>query len=230
MLICDERLKNWRTVLQADDAGLADTKDKEKAERAPVGPHHVLRWFGEVATHVKTQVDKVGVVNSLAPCGLVSQLLFFASPPPPRCYAYERTRRCLVVRCGGIFSLFSRPTVVFVDGTVCAMQARARCISALVWPDFGGACGFERTGGPLLLTHVVSVCTRCVSIVVVCLVRSSFSASTGSGRGTPCFLGSLRQTGAELTILWLPIVARLALPATVSYANVSISLEPSTPR
>ena len=56
---------------QADDAGLADTKDKEKAERTPVGPHHVLRWFGEVATHVKTQVDKVGLVNSLAPCGLV---------------------------------------------------------------------------------------------------------------------------------------------------------------
>jgi len=59
-------------VLQADDAGLADTKDKEKAERTPVGPQHVLRWFGEVATHVKTQVDKVGLVNSLAPCGLVS--------------------------------------------------------------------------------------------------------------------------------------------------------------
>lgn len=56
---------------QADDAGLADTKDKEKAERTPVGPHHVFRWFGEVATHVKTQVDKVGLVNSLAPCGLV---------------------------------------------------------------------------------------------------------------------------------------------------------------
>lgn len=64
--------------LQADDAGLADTKDKEKAERAPVGPHHVLRWFGEVATHVKTQVDKVGLVNSLAPCGLVvSPCAFF---------------------------------------------------------------------------------------------------------------------------------------------------------
>lgn len=60
---------------QADDAGLADTKDKEKAERAPVGPQHVLRWFGEVATHVKTQVDKVGLVNSLAPCGLVVSLL-----------------------------------------------------------------------------------------------------------------------------------------------------------
>ncbi|CBN79716.1 Sorting nexin 1 [Ectocarpus siliculosus] len=48
----------FKTFLQADDAGLADTKDKEKAERVPVGPHHVLRWFGEVATHVKTQVDK----------------------------------------------------------------------------------------------------------------------------------------------------------------------------
>ena len=51
---------------QADDVVLADTKEKEKAERTPVGPHHVLRWFGEVATHVKTQVDKVGLVNSLA--------------------------------------------------------------------------------------------------------------------------------------------------------------------
>ncbi|CAM9832133.1 unnamed protein product, partial [Ectocarpus sp. 12 AP-2014] len=48
----------FKTFLQADDAGLADTKDKERAERVPVGPHHVLRWFGEVATHVKTQVDK----------------------------------------------------------------------------------------------------------------------------------------------------------------------------
>lgn len=56
---------------QADDAGLADTKEKEKAERQPVGPHHVLKWFGEVATHVKTQVDKVGLANTLAPCGLV---------------------------------------------------------------------------------------------------------------------------------------------------------------
>ncbi|CAB1101405.1 unnamed protein product [Ectocarpus sp. CCAP 1310/34] len=63
----------FKTFLQADDAGLADTKDKEKAERVPVGPHHVLRWFGEVATHVKTQVDKVGLVNSLAPCGLAAK-------------------------------------------------------------------------------------------------------------------------------------------------------------
>lgn len=65
---------------QADDAGLADTKDKEKAERVPVGPHHVLRWFGEVATHVKTQVDKVGLVNSLAPCGLVVRCWHYCSP------------------------------------------------------------------------------------------------------------------------------------------------------
>lgn len=57
---------------QADDVVLADTKEKEKAERTPVGPHHVLRWFGEVATHVKTQVDKVTLLSSLAPCGLVS--------------------------------------------------------------------------------------------------------------------------------------------------------------
>lgn len=57
---------------QADDVVLADTKEQEKAKRTPVGPHHVLRWFGEVATHVKTQVDKVGLANSLAPCGLVS--------------------------------------------------------------------------------------------------------------------------------------------------------------
>lgn len=60
------------SIPQADDAGLADTKEKEKSERQPVGPQHVLRWFGEVATHVKTQVDKVGLVNSLAPCGVVS--------------------------------------------------------------------------------------------------------------------------------------------------------------
>lgn len=45
---------------QADDSGLAETKDREKAERQPVRPQQVLRWFGEVATHVKTQVDKVG--------------------------------------------------------------------------------------------------------------------------------------------------------------------------
>lgn len=76
---------------QADDAGLADTKDKEKAERPPVGPQHVLRWFGEVATHVKTQVDKVGLVNSLAPCGLVSD---------PSCTSpYTLFKRVVVVFC-----------------------------------------------------------------------------------------------------------------------------------
>ena len=91
---------------QADDVVLADTKEKEKAERTPVGPHHVLRWFGEVATHVKTQVDKVGLVNSLAACGLVSSrvastgfslptecdsvvwvVFRLAYPPPPRSIA-----------------------------------------------------------------------------------------------------------------------------------------------
>eukprot|EP00904_Undaria_pinnatifida_P001523 jgi/Undpi1/11371/HiC_scaffold_30.g13668.m1 len=50
--------KYFKTFLQADDVVLADTKEQEKAKRTPVGPHHVLRWFGEVATHVKTQVDK----------------------------------------------------------------------------------------------------------------------------------------------------------------------------
>lgn len=64
--------KHIKQQKQADDAGLADTKDKEKAERTPVRPQHVLKWFGEVATHVKTQVDKVGVSGRLAPCGLVS--------------------------------------------------------------------------------------------------------------------------------------------------------------
>lgn len=38
---------------------MAETKDREKADRTPVRPQHVLRWFGEVATQVKTQVDKV---------------------------------------------------------------------------------------------------------------------------------------------------------------------------
>ncbi|CAM9539380.1 unnamed protein product [Ascophyllum nodosum] len=56
----------FKTFLQADDAGLADTKDREKAERPPVRPQHVFRWFGEVATHVKTQVDKAKKDDSTA--------------------------------------------------------------------------------------------------------------------------------------------------------------------
>ncbi|CAM9729879.1 unnamed protein product, partial [Choristocarpus tenellus] len=48
----------FKTFLQADDAGLADTKDKHKAEQAPVGARHVLKWWGEAVTHVKTHVDK----------------------------------------------------------------------------------------------------------------------------------------------------------------------------
>lgn len=100
--------------LQADDAGLADTKDKEKAERAPVGPQHVLRWFGEVATHVKTQVDKVGLANSLAPCGLV------VSSCPFGMFC------CVFVPRLHVFVCVCRRVRVFFDFTKSAME---RCLS-----------------------------------------------------------------------------------------------------
>ena len=128
---------------QADDAGLADTKDKEKAERTPVGPHHVLRWFGEVATHVKTQVDKVGLVNSLAPCGLVvsfcpflllATLLLFTCLEF-RCSCATKCR-FVVVRVGQSwlagFVRFCRLLVVLADSCcapITTQRSFVRCLS-----------------------------------------------------------------------------------------------------